>query len=130
MNKVMRHHARYEQQPTYWSQFEQDLLILLYPWVDNEQLAWKLDRTTKSIRYKAAKLFIKKRNPYVPAAEERLEQDYEPSDTPRPTKAHPGTREKIDVMKQRFALGQWLFHPDDEKVLGNREPYTSGGRHV
>lgn len=33
---------------------------------------------------------------------------------PRPTKAAPGTEEKIRVLAQRFARGQQLWHPNDE----------------
>lgn len=129
MNRVMRHHKRYKQAPTYWEQYEQDLLVLLYPWMDNEELALKLKRTSKSVRGRASKLFLKKRNPWVPVDEERLDADYEPPRVPDPTTANPGTREKVAVMKRRFALGQWLFHPDDEKVLGHREHYSQGGSH-
>lgn len=42
------------------------------------------------------------------------EMDFEPFSIPAPTKAKPGSDEKILVLRARLAAGEDLYHPDDE----------------
>jgi hypothetical protein len=35
---------------------------------------------------------------------------------PQPTTHRPGTEEKIVVLANRFAAGEKLYHPEDEKI--------------
>lgn len=34
----------------------------------------------------------------------------------KPTKAEPGSREKLEILKQRLAAGQPLFHSKDRRI--------------
>lgn len=39
---------------------------------------------------------------------------------PYPTDAFPGTDEKIEVMRKRYARGYHLHHPDDKRLNSDR----------
>lgn len=41
------------------------------------------------------------------------EEDFQPVPAGGPTQARPGTYEKLEVMRARWALGQQLYHPKD-----------------
>lgn len=45
------------------------------------------------------------------------DEDYRPKRDAIPTKARPGSDEKIAVLAERVAMGMPLFHEDDETVL-------------
>jgi hypothetical protein len=36
--------------------------------------------------------------------------------TTRPTAARPGTAEKVDILTERAAAGENLFHPEDGRI--------------
>lgn len=42
-----------------------------------------------------------------------LDENYEPSKPAKPTKAQPGSPDKIRLLRERAEKGQPLWHPDD-----------------
>lgn len=44
-----------------------------------------------------------------------------------PTRYGPGTKEKVEVMRQRCERGESLFHPDDNPMC-TRIPLSNGGQ--
>jgi hypothetical protein len=49
---------------------------------------------------------------------------------PRPTPYPPGSPEKVEILAERFARGEFLFHPDDAKGGGYvPDVRTRGGYH-
>jgi hypothetical protein len=43
---------------------------------------------------------------------------------PVATRAHPGSPEKIEVMRRRWECGEALHHPDDERMALHHVPHT------
>ena len=41
---------------------------------------------------------------------------------PVATRAHPGSPEKIEVMRRRWERGEALHHPDDERIASHTRP--------
>lgn len=47
---------------------------------------------------------------------------------PRPTTARPGTPEKVQVLSDRLAAGEQLWHPDDAQGVGSPRPHPRTGK--
>lgn len=46
----------------------------------------------------------------------------------QPTKARPGSEEKVRVLVARAERGEDLWHPDDESLLAEKRNFERGGR--
>lgn len=53
------------------------------------------------------------------------ESRFRPKPCSKPTKARPGSEEKIRVIRARVAAGEELWHPADETVLTDRPSSTA-----
>ncbi len=59
------------------------------------------------------------RNLFIEIAEKGHDIDYEPILIPEPTAARPGSKEKIQVLRDRLERGEDLYHFGDETIAAD-----------
>ena len=53
----------------------------------------------------------------------QTDEGYQPELMPTPTNAAPGSATKVEILRQRIADGEELFHPDDTRFVDS-DPVT------